>query len=43
MCGSGDRSSVASSLLAAKGQTVINVLGGMTAWNNAGYPTDRPD
>lgn len=39
VCGSGYRSSVASSLLAAQGRTVVNVLGGMTAWNNAGYPT----
>ena len=39
VCGSGYRSSVASSLLAAEGRTVVNVLGGMTAWNNAGYPT----
>ncbi len=39
VCGSGYRSSVASSLLAATGHTVINVLGGMTAWNNARYPT----
>jgi hydroxyacylglutathione hydrolase len=39
VCGSGYRSSVASSLLAAEGRTVVNVLGGMTAWSNAGYPT----
>jgi hydroxyacylglutathione hydrolase len=39
VCGSGYRSSVASSVLAAAGRTVVNVLGGMTAWNNAGYPT----
>ena len=39
VCGSGYRSSVASSLLAGAGHTVINVLGGMTAWNNARYPT----
>ncbi|MHB8670526.1 MAG: MBL fold metallo-hydrolase [Acidimicrobiales bacterium] len=41
VCGSGYRSSVASSLLAAHGRTVINVLGGMTAWNKAGYPVAR--
>lgn len=41
VCGSGYRSSVAASLLAAHGRTVVNVLGGMTAWNNAAYPTDR--
>ncbi|MDP9073707.1 MAG: rhodanese-like domain-containing protein [Actinomycetota bacterium] len=40
VCGSGYRSSVASSLLAARGHNVINVLGGMTAWSNAHYPTD---
>jgi hydroxyacylglutathione hydrolase len=39
VCGSGYRSSVASSLLAAEGRTVVNVLGGMAAWDNAGYPT----
>lgn len=39
-CGSGYRSSVAASLLAAHGRTdVVNVLGGMAAWNNAGLPT----
>jgi hydroxyacylglutathione hydrolase len=40
MCGSGYRSSVASSLLAAAGRPVVNVLGGMAAWNNAGLPTE---
>lgn len=39
ICGSGYRSSVASSVLAAAGRTVVSVPGGMTAWNNAGYPT----
>jgi hydroxyacylglutathione hydrolase len=43
VCGSGYRSSVASSVLAAEGRNVVNVLGGMTAWNNAGYPTTRPE
>jgi hydroxyacylglutathione hydrolase len=39
ICGSGYRSSVAASLLATHRQhPVINVLGGMSAWNNAGYP-----
>lgn len=38
-CGSGYRSSVAASLLAHHGhREVVNVTGGMTAWNNAGYP-----
>ncbi len=41
-CGSGFRSSVATSLLAHHGRTdVVNVTGGMTAWNNADYPTEE--
>lgn len=40
LCGSGYRSSVAASLLAAEGRKVINVLGGMTAWEAARYPTE---
>ncbi len=40
MCGSGYRSSVAASLLAARGRRdVVNVIGGMAAWRAAGYPT----
>jgi hydroxyacylglutathione hydrolase len=40
VCGSGYRSSVSASLLTCSGRTqVLNVLGGMTAWNAAGYPT----
>ena len=40
ICGSGYRSSIATSLLQARGfPTVWNVLGGMTAWKQAGYPT----
>lgn len=40
VCGSGYRSSVAASLLAAHGHAdVVNVLGGMAAWTNAGLPT----
>lgn len=40
ICGSGYRSSVASSLLAHKGHTrLANVLGGMSAWKRAGLPT----
>jgi hydroxyacylglutathione hydrolase len=40
ICGSGYRSSVASSLLANKGRKQIaNVLGGMSAWKRAGLPT----
>ncbi len=38
-CGSGYRSSVASSLLTRSwGIEVLNVLGGMSAWKAAGYP-----
>ena len=41
-CGSGYRSSVAASLLARQGKTpVLNVLGGMTAWKQAGYEMVR--
>jgi hydroxyacylglutathione hydrolase len=40
VCGSGYRSSVAASLLQAVGHTeVFNILGGMTAWKKAGFPT----
>jgi hydroxyacylglutathione hydrolase len=40
ICGSGYRSSVSSSLLAAHGyKDVVNVLGGMSAWKSAGFPT----
>lgn len=39
-CGSGYRSSVSASLLAARTDLdVVNVLGGMAAWTAAGYPT----
>ena len=41
-CGSGYRSSVAASLLGARTDLeVINVLGGMSAWNAAAYPTTK--
>ena len=40
ICGSGYRSSVASSVLAHHGhQQIANVLGGMSAWQRAGLPT----
>lgn len=40
VCGSGYRSSVAASQLQASGHPrVVNVLGGMTAWKAAGFPT----
>ncbi len=41
-CGSGYRSSVSASLLAQHGHAgVVNVAGGMAAWNNAGYPVEQ--
>ncbi|MGI8915307.1 MAG: rhodanese-like domain-containing protein [Chloroflexota bacterium] len=44
VCGSGYRSSIATSLLQQRGyQQVWNTLGGMTAWQEAGLPTVRPD
>lgn len=43
-CGSGYRSSVAASLLAHHGHPeVVNVAGGMAAWNNAGYPVESQE
>jgi hydroxyacylglutathione hydrolase len=40
LCGTGLRSAVAASLLQRKGRRgLVNVLGGMTAWARAGYPT----
>ncbi len=40
ICGSGYRSSVASSLLASRGhKKIANVLGGMSAWKRARLPT----
>jgi hydroxyacylglutathione hydrolase len=39
VCGSGYRSSVVASLLAAHGRPVVNFPGGMGAWRSAGYPT----
>jgi hydroxyacylglutathione hydrolase len=40
VCGSGFRSSVSASLLAARtDRPIINVLGGMTAWQTADLPT----
>lgn len=38
VCGSGSRSSVATSLLVANGFDAITVVGGMTAWKAAGLP-----
>ncbi len=40
ICGSGYRSTIASSLLARAGfDRLTNVIGGMSAWTSAGYPT----
>ena len=38
VCGSGFRSSVATSLLVANDRDVVTVVGGMTAWKSAGLP-----
>jgi hydroxyacylglutathione hydrolase len=38
VCGSGFRSSVASSVAARAGLPVVNVIGGMSAWEEAGLP-----
>lgn len=43
VCGSGYRASVAASLLKHQGRDhVFNVLGGMAAWNKAGFETVQP-
>ncbi|MBE9169676.1 rhodanese-like domain-containing protein [Pleurocapsales cyanobacterium LEGE 06147] len=40
VCGSGYRSSVSASLLKSRGyRQIVNVLGGMSAWKNAGFET----
>lgn len=41
ICRSGNRSGQAATLLAEKGFRVFNMQGGMLAWNDAGYPTER--
>ena len=44
ICGSGYRSSVAASVLLARGQrNLINVAGGMGAWSEAGLPTTKEE
>ena len=44
VCATGYRSSVAASLLAPhRPRGVLNVLGGMTAWDAAGHPVDQPE
>ncbi|MBI2755616.1 MAG: MBL fold metallo-hydrolase [Chloroflexi bacterium] len=43
VCGSGYRSSIATSLLQQRGfQSVLNTLGGMAAWRLAGLPMEQP-
>lgn len=43
VCGTGFRSSVAASVLQARGRTnLVNVAGGMTAWLEAGLPITTP-
>lgn len=43
VCGSGYRASVATSILRRQGHShVFNVLGGMTAWNQASFETVKP-
>jgi hydroxyacylglutathione hydrolase len=43
-CGSGYRSSVSASLITARTDIqAVNVLGGITAWHAAGYPTVTED
>ena len=37
-CQSGGRSAIAASILQARGLEVINMNGGLTAWNEAGFP-----
>ncbi len=38
VCRSGNRSGVAAEVLAAAGHDVVNVVGGMSAWQRAGLP-----
>ena len=41
-CSVGKRTSIAASILEREGfKNVSNVLGGMTAWTNLGYPTKK--
>ncbi|NLI73662.1 MAG: MBL fold metallo-hydrolase [Euryarchaeota archaeon] len=39
LCSTGTRGSLAASILEKYGRKPINLLGGMTAWSNAGFPT----
>jgi hydroxyacylglutathione hydrolase len=40
-CSVGQRASIGASILKKEGFEVYNVLGGMTAWTNLGYPTAK--
>lgn len=40
-CRSGRRSAQASDILTKKGFNVVNVEGGITAWNQSGLPTEK--
>lgn len=40
-CQGGGRSSIAASILAARGATVINLDGGFDAWTDAGLPVEQ--
>lgn len=42
-CKGGGRSSIASSLLLARGLRVANLVGGFEAWEAAGLPVQKPD
>ena len=43
MCGTGYRSTVAASVLERTGFTnLVNLTGGMAAWQHAGLPVERP-
>jgi hydroxyacylglutathione hydrolase len=42
VCGAGYRSSASGSLLQQQGyERIVNVIGGMSAWNSAGYEVER--
>ena len=44
VCGSGHRSNIAASLLRQRGFAhVVNTMGGMTAWTEAGLPLTTDD
>ena len=41
VCGGGNRSSIATSILQREGFDPVNIVGGMGAWNNAGYGVEE--